>query len=89
MVSKTDTFWHMLPVIFDLGKPGMLEQRVQTAMQYINTVWNYCHSCSQHPSTINWLVNETLSAFGVGFLHKSPALFLPNSLYGKCDPFQD
>jgi len=29
--------WHMLPVIFSLAWPTMLEQLMQTAVQYMDT----------------------------------------------------
>ena len=63
----------MLPVIFSLAWPTMLEQLMQTAVQYIDTAMVGTLGTSATAAvgstvTINWLVNSTVSALGIGFL---------------------
>lgn len=63
----------MLPVIFTLAWPTMLEQLMQTAVQYIDTAMvgslgTQATAAVGSTTTINWLVNSTVSALGVGFL---------------------
>lgn len=65
--------WEMLPVIFTLAWPTMLEQLLQTAVQYIDTAMvgslgTYATAAVGATSTINWLVSSTISALGIGFL---------------------
>ncbi len=63
----------MLPVIFALAWPTMLEQLMQTAVQYIDTAMvgslgTQATAAVGATSTVNWLVNSSISALGVGFL---------------------
>ncbi|SER58857.1 putative efflux protein, MATE family [Butyrivibrio fibrisolvens] len=63
----------MLPVIFALAWPTMLEQFMQTAVQYIDTAMVGVLGTSATASvgatsTVNWLIGSTISALGVGFL---------------------
>lgn len=63
----------MLPVIFSLAWPTMLEQLMQTAVQYIDTAMvgslgTQATAAVGGTTTVNWLVNSTISALGVGFL---------------------
>ncbi len=63
----------MLPVILTLAWPTMLEQLMQTAVQYIDTAMvgslgTSATAAVGATSTVNWLVNSTLSALSVGFL---------------------
>ena len=63
----------MLPVIFSLAWPTMLEQLMQTAVQYIDTAMvgslgTQATAAVGGSTTVNWLVNSTISALGVGFL---------------------
>ena len=63
----------MLPVIFSLAWPTMLEQLMQTAVQYIDTAMvgslgTQATAAVGGTTTVNWLVNSTVSALGVGFL---------------------
>lgn len=63
----------MLPVIFALAWPTMLEQLMQTAVQYIDTAMvgslgTLATAAVGSTTTVNWLVNSTISALGVGFL---------------------
>jgi len=63
----------MLPVIFALAWPTMLEQMMQTAVQYIDTAMvgtlgTQAMAAVGSTTTINWLVNSSISALGIGFL---------------------
>ena len=65
--------WHMLPVIFALAWPTMLEQLMQTAVQYVDTAMvgtlgTQATAAVGSTTTVNWLVNSTISAVSVGFL---------------------
>ncbi len=65
--------WHMLPAIFTLAWPTMLEQLMQTAVQYVDTAMvgsmgTQATAAVGATSTVNWLVNSTISAVGIGFL---------------------
>ena len=72
--TKRNTFqWSMLPVIFTLAWPTMLEQLMQTAVQYIDTAMvgslgTQATAAVGATTTINWLINSSISALGVGFL---------------------
>ena len=63
----------MLAVIFALAWPTMLEQLMQTAVQYVDTAMvgslgTEATAAVGATSTVNWLVGSTISAIGVGFL---------------------
>jgi len=63
----------MLPVIFTLAWPTMLEQLMQTAVQYIDTMMvgslgTQATAAVGATSTVGWLVGSSISALGVGFL---------------------
>ena len=63
----------MLTVIWSLAWPTMLEQLMQTAVQYIDTAMvgslgTQATAAVGATSTIGWLVGSTISALGVGFL---------------------
>ena len=63
----------MLSVVIALAWPTMLEQLMQTAVQYIDTAMvgalgTQATAAVGATSTVNWLVGSTVSAFGVGFL---------------------
>ena len=65
--------WHMLPVIFALAWPTMLEQLLNTAVQYIDkamvgSLGTTATAAVGSTTTVNWLVGSTMSAVGVGFL---------------------
>ncbi len=65
--------WHMLPTIFALAWPTMLEQLMHTAVQYVDTAMvgslgTQATAAVGATSTVNWLINSTVSAVGVGFL---------------------
>lgn len=63
----------MLPVIFGLAWPTMLEQLMQTAVQYIDTAMvgslgTQATAAVGSTTTVNWLVGSSISALSVGFL---------------------
>ncbi len=63
----------MLRTIFALAWPTMLEQFMQTAVQYIDTAMvgalgTEATAAVGATSTVSWLVGSTVSAVGVGFL---------------------
>lgn len=65
--------WAMAGVILGLAWPTILEQVMQTAVQYIDTAMvgalgTQATAAVGATSTIGWLVHSTISAFGVGFL---------------------
>ena len=70
---KEYTSRQMLPIIFALAWPTMLEQFMQTAVQYIDTAMvgvlgTHATASVGATSTFNWLIGSTISALGVGFL---------------------
>lgn len=67
------TQWGMAGVIMSLAWPTMLEQLMHTAVQYIDTAMvgslgTQATAAVGSTSTINWLINGTVSAMGIGFL---------------------
>ncbi len=63
----------LLPAVFSLAWPTMLEQAVQTAVQYVDTAMvgslgTRATAAVGATATVNWLIGGTVSAFGVGFL---------------------
>lgn len=63
----------MLAVILALAWPTMLEQLMQTAVQYIDTAMvgtlgTQATAAVGATATVNWLISSTVSAVGVGFL---------------------
>lgn len=63
----------MLAVILTLAWPTMLEQLMQTAVQYIDTAMvgslgTTATAAVGATTTVGWLIGNTVSAFGVGFL---------------------
>ncbi len=63
----------MLPVVFALAWPTMLEQLMQTAVQYIDTAMvgvlgTQATAAVGATSTVAWLIGSSISALGVGFL---------------------
>lgn len=60
-------------MIFSLAWPTMVEQAMQTAVQYIDTVMvgslgTDATAAVGSTTTVNWLVSSTVSALGIGFL---------------------
>ena len=65
--------WHMMPTILSLAWPTMLEQLMQTAVQYIDTAMvgslgTQATAAVGATSTVNWLISISISALSVGFL---------------------
>ncbi|MBR3779386.1 MAG: MATE family efflux transporter [Clostridia bacterium] len=63
----------MLPIILALAWPTMLEQLLQTAVQYVDTAMvgslgTAATAAVGATTTVNWLFGSTVSALGVGFL---------------------
>ena len=63
----------MIAVIFALAWPTMLEQLMQTAVQYIDTAMvgslgTQATAAVGATSTVGWLIGSTISATSVGFL---------------------
>ncbi len=70
---KKKALFSMLPALIALAWPTMLEQLMQTAVQYIDTAMvgslgKQATAAVGATSTVNWLVGSTVSAIGVGFL---------------------
>lgn len=64
---------HMVSVILTLAWPTMLEQLMQTAVQYIDTAMvgslgTQATAAVGATTTVNWLLNSTISALSIGFL---------------------
>ena len=65
--------WEMLPIILTLAWPTMLEQLMQTAVQYVDTAMvgvlgTHATAAVGATTTLSWLITGTLSALGIGFL---------------------
>ncbi len=65
--------WALLPTIFALAWPTILEQLLHTLVQYIDTAMvgtlgTEATAAVGSTTTVNWLVSSTISAIGVGFL---------------------
>ena len=63
----------MIATILALAWPTMLEQMMQTAVQYIDTAMvgtlgTQATAAVGATTTVNWLINSSISALGVGFL---------------------
>ncbi len=75
MKTKTSTRLNlpMIAVILSLAWPTMLEQLMQTAVQYIDTAMvgslgTAATAAVGATTTVGWLIGSTISALGVGFL---------------------
>ena len=63
----------LLPVVFALAWPTMLEELMQTAVQYIDTAMvgrlgTYATAAVGATATVNWLVGTSIHGFAIGFL---------------------
>ena len=63
----------MIAVILTLAWPTMLEQLMQTAVQYIDTAMvgklgTRATAAVGATTTVNWLINSSISALSIGFL---------------------
>ena len=70
---KNRTDWGMIAVIVSLAWPTMLEQLMQTAVQYIDTAMvgslgTQATAAVGATTTVNWLLSSSISALGIGFL---------------------
>lgn len=73
MSEKRFIRFSLLPAVIALAWPTMLEQLMQTAVQYIDTAMvgalgTEATAAVGSTTTVNWLIGSTISAFGVGFL---------------------
>ena len=71
--EKRTRYKSLLPVVFTLAWPTMLEELMQTAVQYIDTAMvgklgTDATAAVGSTATVNWLVGTTIYAFGIGFL---------------------
>lgn len=71
--NQTQRLKKLLPVVFALAWPTMLEELMQTAVQYIDTAMvgqlgTDATAAVGSTATVNWLIGTTVYAFGVGFL---------------------
>lgn len=65
--------WTMIAAIFTLGWPTMLQELMQTAVQYIDTAMvgalgTDATAAVGSTTTVNWLIGSSISALGIGFL---------------------
>ncbi len=72
-MSEKKSKYAMIPVIFALAWPTMLEEFMQTAVQYIDTAMvgslgTLATAAVGSTSTVTWLVGSSVSAIGIGFL---------------------
>lgn len=73
MTKPTARHWELAAPILSLALPTMLEQFLATAVQYIDTAMvgtlgTHATAAVGATTTVNWLINGTVSAIGVGFL---------------------
>ena len=71
--NRTVAAHSLLPAILTLAWPTMLEQLMQTAVQYIDTAMvgtlgTAATAAVGATTTVNWLLSSTVSALGVGLL---------------------
>ena len=72
--------WELLPTVLSLAWPTMLGELIQTAVQYVDTAMvgslgTAATAAVGSTVTVNWLVNTTIYAFGVGFLSQISQAF--------------
>ena len=72
-LRKNPLNFAMIGTILSLAWPTMLEQLMQTAVQYIDTAMvgslgTQATAAVGATTTVNWLIGSTISALGVGFL---------------------
>ncbi len=65
--------WSMIAAIFSLAWPTMLQELMQTAVQYIDTAMvgvlgTDATAAVGSTTTVNWLVGSSISALSIGFL---------------------
>ena len=69
--KKSIFAWALLPAVLSLAWPTMLEQLIQTAVQYVDTAMvgslgTAATAAVGSTVTVNWLIGSTVSAFGAG-----------------------
>ena len=72
-MKKNEDIWIHIKVIMSLAWPTMLEQMMQSAVQYIDTAMvgtlgTQATAAVGATTTIGWLIHTTIAAFSVGFL---------------------
>ena len=72
-IRKRNLRPELIPVILSLAAPTMLEELVDTAVQYIDiamvgSLGTAATAAVGATATINWLIGGTFSALGIGFL---------------------
>ena len=72
-IGRNKLNMEMVSVILTLAWPTMLEQLMQTAVQYIDTAMvgalgTQATAAVGATTTVNWLVMSTIAALGIGFL---------------------
>ncbi len=72
-IKNATTKKAMIALIFSLAWPTMLEQLMQTAVQYVDlamvgSLGTDAAAAVGSTTTVNWLLGSTISALGVGFL---------------------
>ena len=65
--------WAMISLILGLAWPTMLEQLMQTAVQYVDTAMvgtlgTHATAAVGATGTVNWLISSTISALSIGLL---------------------
>ena len=73
IVKRKRLSWELIPVIFTLAGPTMLEQLMQTAVQYADTfmvgsLGTQATAAVGCTTTVNWLVGSTVYSLSIGFL---------------------
>ena len=73
LTRKWNMPWEMVQAIVALAWPTMMEELMQTAVQYIDTAMvgslgTQATAAVGATTTVNWLIGSTISAVGVGFL---------------------
>ena len=65
--------WDMVKIIVALAWPTVVEQAMQTAVQYIDTamvgaIGTHATAAVGATTTVNWLISGSIGALGIGFL---------------------
>ena len=71
--EKSEFNKSLIPVVFALAWPTMLQELMGTAVQYIDTamvgaIGTQATAAVGSTTTVNWLIGSSVSAIGVGFL---------------------
>ena len=71
--KKSRIDWGVIAIIWALAWPTMLEQAMQTAVQYIDTAMvgslgTQATAAVGSTTTVNWLISSSVSALSIGFL---------------------